>query len=145
MTDVKSIMNSRRLLYYIAARFIHVSFPEEQFEALFVHFPAPLGSPALLSESEAVFLVEMSCSLKTLKGPEVYALMAPVSAEVDGRAHEAIAKILAAPGIAHDEPSEMAPPALAVDPINGNGPLDLSRPQDTPETVSSLVISPKKF
>jgi hypothetical protein len=64
---------------------------EPKFESLFVDLGTPIGSFVLFNEFEATFLVEMLCSIKTLKSPEIYPLMAFVSTKVDSGVNEPIA------------------------------------------------------
>jgi len=50
-----------------------------------------MGSSVLFNEFEATLLVKMPRSVKTLKSPEIYPLMAFVSTKVDSGVNEPIA------------------------------------------------------
>ena len=83
-----------------------------------------MSSPVLFCEVESDFLIEVPGGMESLKGPEVYPVIALVGAKADSGTDKPIADASSTQGIRHDEPPKMRAFTLGMDPIDRNGSFD---------------------
>lgn len=118
---------------------------EPELEFLFVDLGAPVVSPPLLYQCEAVLVVEVSRRVEALKAPQKQPLVAPVPAKVDSGVDQPVADASAAQGIRDDEPPDMGSLVFSMEPVDGNRAFNAPLQRCRPEAVTLLVIPPDEL